>query len=110
MRVEERRAAHRLDEIERHGVQSVHVRPGHHADVVNISTGGVLIDTAHRVLPGSTVELVLQRHQYRASVRGRVVRAAVARVQPGRVCYRSAIRFDRSLPWFIEESAVHPLA
>ena len=74
--------------------------------LINISAGGALIDTTHRLLPGSSVELLVERNHYRASVRGRVLRCAVVRVRPSAVCYRGAIGFDRCLPWFVEPERV----
>ena len=98
----ERRKASRHEGAERHGIQSIHVRPGHRAMLINISAGGALIETGHRLLPGSNVDLVLNRSQYRATVRGRVLRCTVVRLRSASICYRGAIGFDRSLPWFVE--------
>jgi hypothetical protein len=70
--------------------------------LINISAGGALVETHRRLLPGASVELLVERHRYRASVRGRVLRSAVARVRPSTIWYRSAIGFDRYLPWFTE--------
>ena len=91
---------------EGHGIQSMHVRPGHQAMLINISAGGALIETGHRLLPGSNVDLVLDRSRYRATVRGR--RLALH-------CGASAVSVDllsrrdwlRSIsPWFVEHERV----
>jgi hypothetical protein len=74
--------------------------------LIDISSGGALIETGHRLLPGTSVELLLERHHYRASVRGRVLRCSVVRLHPSSVCYRGAIGFDRSLPWFVEPDRI----
>jgi hypothetical protein len=73
------------------------------ATVVDVSAGGVLVETEHRLLPGSNVELQLEREHHREKVRGRVVRCSVARVRPEAVCYRGAIAFDCHLPWFTQD-------
>jgi len=102
----ERRRASRHEGADGHGIQSMLVRPGHQAMLINISAGGALIETGHRLLPGASVDLVLERSHYRATVRGRVLRCAVVRLQSASICYRGAIGFDRSLPWFIEHERV----
>ena len=99
---EDRRQGSRYEGPEGHGIQSMQVRPGRQAMLINISAGGALIETGHRLLPGSHVDLVLERSHYRATVRGRVLRCAVVRLQSASICYRGAIGFDRSLRWFVE--------
>jgi hypothetical protein len=74
--------------------------------LINISAGGALIDTQHRLLPGASVDLHVERNNYRASVRGRVLRCAVVRVRASNMSYRGAIGFDRCLPWFVEPERV----
>lgn len=99
----DRRGGQRLAGKEEHGIESVRVRPGNPATLIDISAAGALIEIEQRLRPGSSVELVLDRGQYRASVRGRVLRCSVARVQASSLCYRGAIGFDRPLPWFAED-------
>lgn len=98
----DRRRATRLHCVDSHGIVSIQLRPGHGAMLINICQDGALIETDHRLLPGTTAELLLERRQYRASVRGRVLRCSVVRLQASAMCYRGAIGFDRSLPWFVE--------
>ena len=102
----ERRRGRRHEGAVGHGIQSMQVRPGRHAMLINISAGGALIETGHRLLPGWNVDLVLDRSQYRATVRGRVLRCTVVRLRSASICYRGAIGFDRSLPWFVEHERV----
>src|SRR5471032_2072338 len=85
--VPDRRGPRRLDAIQAHGI---------------VSAGGALIETSHRLLPGTSVELQVATGTERASIRGQVLRCAVVRVRPTWVCYRGAIAFDRHLPWFVE--------
>lgn len=97
----DRRGMRRLEAFEEHRIVSACVRPGHRARLIDVSAGGALIETSHRLLPGTSVELHVETGTDRASVRGRVLRCAVVRVRPTWVCYRGAIAFDRYLPWFI---------
>src|SRR5262245_49196012 len=86
-----------------HGIVRVRVRPGHLATVVDVSAGGVLVETEHRLLPGSSVELQLEREHHREKLRGRVVRCSVVPVRPEGVFYRGAPAFDRPLPRVSED-------
>jgi hypothetical protein len=97
----ERRAANRL--AGEHGIVQARVRPGHDVSVVNVSAGGALVHTAHRLMPGAAIELQLMKPDERVSIRGRVLRCGVERVRPTSICYRSAIGFDRNLPWYVDE-------
>ena len=99
----DRRQARRLSQGEDHGIVSARVRPGHRAKVIDVSAGGALIETPHRLLPGTAVELHVETRSHRTNVRGRVLRCAVVIVRPSWVCYRGAIGFDRHLPWLADD-------
>ena len=94
----------RLEGVGQHRIIATRIRPGHLARIVDVSAGGVLIETKYRLLPGAFVELQMQSDTRNAKVRGEVLRSAVAKVQHDGLCYRGAIRFDRHLPWFVDES------
>jgi hypothetical protein len=98
----DRRVTRRRHLVQEHGIVRARVRPGHMATVVDVSAGGVLVETEHRLLPGSSVELQLESDNRSEKLRGRVVRCSVSRVRPEAVSYRGAIAFDRQLPWFDE--------
>ena len=104
----DQRRLRRSHEVEEHGIVSTSVRPGYRARLLNISAGGALIETSHRLLPGSAVELQMEARDGRTSVRGRVVRCSVSKVRASSVCYRGAIAFERQLPWLPEENG-YPL-
>jgi hypothetical protein len=108
----ERRQAPRHRHSEDHGIESARVRPGHAAKVIDVSAGGALIETHHRLLPGTIVELRVERDGNTATVRGRVLRCAVVGVRPAWVCYRGAIGFERQLSWLLDhggaEERWHP--
>jgi hypothetical protein len=100
----DRRTTPRLHRLEDHGIVSTRVRPGHGAHLLDVSVAGALIETTHRLLPGTSVELQLDTESAHTKVRGRVLRCAVVRVRPSSMCYRGAIAFDRELPWFVDET------
>jgi len=76
------------------------IRPGHQVQVIDLSSGGALVEAERRMLPGSVVELQLQVLDRQATMRGSVLRCCVVRVRPASVSYRGAIVFDRQLAWF----------
>ena len=99
----ERRRARRRARAEEHGIVAARVRPGYEVAIVDVSAGGVLIETVLRLLPGATVELHLETRTRHASVRGSIVRCSVVRVRSTGVCYRGAVAFEHSLPWLAED-------
>ena len=99
-----RRRTRRLRQIAEHGIVSARVQPGHRARLIDVSAEGALIETSHRLLPGTCVELHVDADSRRTSIRGRVLRCAVVRVRPTFVCYEGAIAFDQQLPWFVDEA------
>lgn len=86
-----------------HGVVTAKVRPGHHVTLIDLSSGGALLEAERRLLPGTAVELQIHAKDRQATLRGSVVRCSVVRVRPASVCYRGAIAFDRDLPWFADD-------
>ena len=98
----ERRSTPRKTSFEEHGIMGVRVRPGRDGSVVDVSAGGMLIDTIHRLLPGTTVEVLLAGADRRTTIRGRIVRCAVASLHGSVVRYRGAVRFDRSIASFLD--------
>jgi hypothetical protein len=104
----ERRQSVRISANEGHGITRARVRPGHEVDLVDVSSGGALIEAAHRLLPGSTIDLQLVIRENQVAVRGRVLRCAVARLRAATVFYRGAIGFDRSLPWLANDRRAEP--
>lgn len=97
----DRRRARRYRAADR-GIVSARVRPGRDVSIVDVSESGALLESQHRLLPGTHVELHFQVLHRRAQVRGRVLRCAIVTLRPTSVCYRSAIGFERRLPWFSE--------
>jgi hypothetical protein len=100
--IPERRRTTRIHQTTHHGVVAARVTPGTHARLIDVSAGGALIETSHRLLPGTPVELHMETKAERSTVRGRVLRCAVVRVRPSFVCYRGAVGFDHPMPWFVD--------
>ena len=101
----DRRRTRRRRSVEEHGIVAARVRPGHEVSLVDVSAGGALVETDHRLLPGTSVELQLKTENRRAIVRGSVLRCAIVRLRPSSVCYRGAVGFDGHLPWFVDEDS-----
>jgi hypothetical protein len=103
----DRRLTERHRHVDAHGIVLMRLKPGRFARLIDVSAGGALIETSHRLLPGTSVELFMESIARRTAVRGRVLRCAVVRVRPTFICYRGAIGFDRQLPWFTEAAGHH---
>jgi hypothetical protein len=86
--------------VAEHGIETARVRPGYEASVLDVSISGILIETMHRLLPGTTIELQLWLADRRTSIRGHVLRSTVASLRRGPVLYRGAIAFDGPLAPF----------
>jgi hypothetical protein len=103
----ERRRGRRRS-LDEHGLSKVRIRSGPHASVVNISAGGVLVESERPLLPGIAIDLLLEIGQQQVAVRGRVLRSNVITVFSSVMAYRSAIAFDRQLSWYAgDESGYH---
>jgi hypothetical protein len=100
----DRRLTRRHANGDEHGILSTRVRPGHRAKLIDVSAGGELIETTHRLLPGTSIERHVETRSHRTNVRGRVLRCAIVHVRPSWVCYRGAVGFDRHLPWLLDDS------
>ena len=74
------------------------VRPGHVVEVIDLSYAGALIDTAHRLRPGTHIELQVETRALRVAVRARVVHCAVSRVVADALRYRGGVLFDQIQP------------
>jgi hypothetical protein len=105
----ERRQMMRRSDVGEHGILEARVRFGPAASVIDVSAGGALVETDHRLLPGTTVELVLKTSARVTSARGRVLRCSIVRLGPEFVCYRGAVGFERPLTWLIDEELGHSI-
>lgn len=103
----ERRHATRLHGAEAHGITTVRIRPGHRGIVIDVSVLGALLETNHQLMPGTVVQVHMEREAHRATIRARVLRCLVSSIRASCVKYRGAVVFDRHLQWF-ETAATLP--
>jgi PilZ domain-containing protein len=103
------RRASRRWAADEHGIMSARIRLGYRASVLNVSAGGALVETVHRLLPGTSVELQMETETHRTSIRGQVVRCTVAKLRAASIYYCAAIAFDSYLPWYVDDADVAPL-
>jgi hypothetical protein len=101
----ERRQMRRHSHVDEHGITAARVRPGHVVSVIDVSAAGALVETSRRLLPGKHVELQVERGGEQTTVRGRVLRCAVVKIQQAWIYYRGAIGFDRHLAWLLDQPA-----
>lgn len=78
------------------------IRPGHPADVLDISGCGALLETRRRLSPGTVIELQWQADGRRHLTRAEVLRCEVAAVLPDAIVYRGAVRFEHDLAFALE--------
>jgi PilZ domain len=100
----ERRRSRRQRTIREHGIESARVRRGVHVEIIDVSTGGVLVETRQRLLPGMPLDVHFERDKRISTIRGRVLRCVVVRLTASAVCYRGAIGFDGHQPWLVPEA------
>jgi hypothetical protein len=100
----DRRRYRRRRLVDDHGILTTHIRPGRPVRLIDISAGGALIETSHRLLPGGGVSLQFEGADGRISISGRLLRCAIAQVGPRTLRYCGAIGFDRPLPWLADEA------
>jgi hypothetical protein len=90
-------------------ITHVRVKPGIDVLLLNLSPGGVLLETTVRLLPGALLELLLAEcGGPTRALRGRVVRCSVSTLLPGEVRYRGAVQFDRDEPWLARRDRTRP--
>ena len=81
------------------------VRPGHHLVVLDVSTGGALVEAACQLRPGSRIEVHLENEDRRDLIGARVTRCAVAAIDPHTgITYRAALCFTESCEWVRERT------
>ena len=93
----ERRGAQRRAPGDDEPVSRVRLRAGRELIVVDVSSGGALVEGPARLLPGTHVDVHIVTKDGRTLVRSRVVRAHVHHLDAAVVRYRGAIAFERSI-------------
>jgi hypothetical protein len=71
------------------------LRPGRTAIIVDLSSGGALIETDWRLLPGMRVEVQVGEPVPLFRVAGRILRCHVALLGRERIRYRGALVFEQ---------------
>jgi hypothetical protein len=87
------------------GMDRARLRPGRTATVVDLSSGGALIETEWRLLPGTRVEMQVGDPVPLFRVAGHILRCHVALLDGHRIRYRGALAFEKQLPF--GEAATH---
>ena len=95
----ERRASPRISALSEEGLERARLLPGRTASVVDLSSGGALIETDWRLLPGTRVELQVGEPAVRFKVAGHVLRCHVWRLDRERIRYRGAVVFEQKVPF-----------
>lgn len=93
----ERRAWPRLSTVDHAALANGRLRPGRTAKIVDVSSGGALIETDCRLFPGTRVELLLGEPVLLFRVKGRILRCHVALLDRERIRYRGAVAFEERL-------------
>ena len=84
------------------------VRPGHRVAVIDVSTGGALLEATSPLRPGTDVEVQFERAEGRLRVSATVLRCGVSALDPHRgPTYRAAVSFADSFEWAREPGTPH---
>jgi len=87
------------------GWLSARVRPGYRVHIVDVSTGGALLEAGRALRPGADVEIQFERAEARVRVSATVLRCGVTAIDPERgPTYRSAVAFSEAFEWAREEA------
>ena len=79
------------------GFQSVVLRPGGQVDLLNISNGGMLVQTETHTKPGSVVRVYIVTTGAKYEVKAKIVRSEITTVDGSGLHYLLAIAFDEPL-------------
>ena len=97
-RTPDRRRAIRRIPTELSWLRGLRLRPGLDVVLVNLSTGGALVETSTQLRPGARTVLRLTGATGSWTVSGSVLRSWVAAIDPEHgVVYRGALVFDQAL-------------
>jgi hypothetical protein len=78
--------------------------------VVDISRGGICVDSFRRLVPDKTVRLQVVTRDSTLGIRCRILRCHVRRIWVDRILYRAAARFDQPLLLVEEDSPTEATA
>ena len=76
------------------------LRPGCSVALIDVSSGGALVECARPLRPGASVHFVISAGARPGSVNARVLRCMVWAIDAlDGVRYRGALKFDRNVSW-----------
>lgn len=79
------------------------LRPGCIVALIDVSSGGVLVQAGRPLRPGARVHLQLATHSRSLAVAAHVLRCAVWALDPlGGVTYQGALQFEQRYDWTAE--------
>lgn len=93
----ERRLAPRRRPHASESLARLRLRTGREVMVVNLASGGALVEADSRLLPGTHIDVHIVTPGGRALVRSRIVRAYVWKVSRDHIVYRSGLAFERQI-------------
>jgi hypothetical protein len=94
--MERRRTVRRVPERDE-PIAQVRLRAGRELMVLDVSSGGALVEGLARLLPGTHVDVHVITPAGRVLVRSRISRASVSTLAAASVTYRGALIFDRGI-------------
>ena len=86
-------------------LKSTRLLVGTDVQLLNVSRGGVLLETEARMIPGTTICIRLVAADAVFVVRGRVTRSRASLMRGTALLYESAIEFDELLPTILNDAA-----
>ena len=86
-------------------MERARLRPGRSAYLIDLSSGGALIETDWRLLPGVRIEMQIGEPVPLVRVTGRVLRCHVALLDRERIRYRGALKFEHQV--LVGEASTH---
>ena len=91
----DRRQARRRTPVAEESLRRVKLRIGPELTVMNVASGGALVEGTARLAPGARLDVHVVPRSGRVLVRATVVRAWVSQVRSDSVTYRAGLRFDQ---------------
>jgi hypothetical protein len=100
----ERRSAARLPKEAFPSLSGAFLRGDSSVELIDISSGGALIETDERLIPNTNICLKVVTTEGSFMLRGRVLRSMISQLKGG-PRYRSGIAFDQEFPLHAPDSA-----
>jgi PilZ domain-containing protein len=106
-KIQDRRAYRRFQASRLRGLTATTLYSPQPLNIIDVSSGGALIESDRRLIPGERESLAFSGPQA-IRVAGKVLRVEIVRLHP-RLVYRSAIQFARPIALQIAEPAISEL-